>query len=101
MGIASILTAIVGLAGAAIGGLTSFMASWLTVRTQMHQKMQAAARARREKVYTAFIKEAARLFGDALGHQREEVSDLVSLYALVAQMRLLAPDEVIMRAEGV
>jgi hypothetical protein len=97
----SILTAIVGLAGAAVGGLTSFMASWLTVRTQTHQKMQTAARARRERIYTAFIKESARLFGDALGHEREEISDLVSLYAMVAQMRLIAPNDVIERAEGV
>lgn len=100
-GSASILTAMVGLAGAIIGGLTSFLTSWLTLRTQMQQKTRAAARGRREKVYTDFIKEAARLVGDALSHERGDVSDLIALYAMVARMRLLASNEVIVRAEEV
>lgn len=97
----SILTAMVGLAGAAIGGFGSFMTSWLTVRAQLLQKMRSEARSRREEVYTDFIEEATRLFGDALGHAREDVSDLVTLYALVARMRLIAPREVIDRADHV
>lgn len=97
----SILTAMVGLAGAAIGGLASFATSWLTVRAQLHQKVRDAARDRREKVYTDFIKEASRLFGDALGHEREDVSDLITLYSLVAHMRLLASNEVTLCAEKV
>jgi hypothetical protein len=100
-GSSSILTAMVGLAGAAIGGLTSFVTSWLTLRTQMHQNMLTAARERREAVYKDFIKEAARLFGDALGHEREDVSDLIALYAIVAHMRLLASSDVVERAERV
>ncbi|MDR7256376.1 hypothetical protein J2X47_000537 [Sphingomonas sp. BE270] len=91
----------VGLAGAAIGGFGSFMTSWLTVRAQLSQKIRSEARSRRELVYTDFIKEATRLFGDALGHEREDVSDLVTLYALVAKMRLIAPSDVIERAEYV
>ncbi|MBV1692793.1 hypothetical protein KRR38_35500 [Novosphingobium sp. G106] len=98
-GSGSILTAMVGLAGAALGGFGSFMTSWLTVRAQISQKIKSEARSRREDVYTDFIKEATRLFGDALGHEREDVSDLVPLYALVAKMRLIAPNDVIERAE--
>ena len=100
-GSGSILTAMVGLAGAAIGGFGSFMTSWLTVRAQLSQMIRSEARSRRELVYTDFIKEATRLFGDALGHEREDVSDLVTLYALVAKMRLIAPSDVIERAEYV
>ena len=96
-----ILTAMAGLAGAAIGGFTSFATSWLTLRTQMREKMRTAARVRREKIYTDFIKESARLFGDALGHEREDVSDLIALYALVARMRLVASTAVVERAEHV
>lgn len=100
-GSGSILTAMVGLAGAAVGGFGSFMTSWLTVRAQISQKVRSEARSRRETIYSEFIKEATRLFGDALGHEREEVSDLVTLYSLVATMRLVAPNEVIERAERV
>ena len=32
--------------------------------------------------------EASRLYGDALSHQKDDVSDLVYLYALVAKIRL-------------
>src|SRR3546814_14323917 len=84
----------VGLAGDARGGFGSFMTSWLTGRAQISQKIKSEARSRREDVYTDFIKEATRLFGDALGHEREDVSDLVPLYALVAKMRLIAPNEI-------
>jgi len=77
------------------------MTSWRTVRAQLSQKIRSEARSRREEIYTDFIKEATRLFGDALGHEREDVSDLVTLYALAARMRLIAPNEVIERAEHV
>lgn len=97
----SYLTAMVGLAGAAIGGLTSFATSWLTQRTQMREKMRAAALSRREQLYTDFITEASRLFGDALGHEREDISDLVTLYALVARMRLVPSPTVLASAEDV
>lgn len=97
----SILTAMVGLAGAMIGGMASFATSWLTLRTQLQQRIRDTARDRREKVYIEFIKEASRLFGDALGHEREELSDLITVYALVAHMRLLACNEVVDRAEDV
>lgn len=96
-----ILTAMAGLAGAAIGGFTSFATSWLTLRTQLREKMRTDARVRREKIYTAFIKESARLFGDALGHEREDASDLIALYALVARMRLMASATVVESAEHV
>ncbi len=95
------ITAMVGLAGAGIGGLTSFLTSWVTLHAQLHQKTKAAARGRREKIYTDFIKEATRLFGDALGHEREEISDLVTLYSLAARIRLLAPKDIIQHAERV
>ncbi len=97
----SILTAMVGLAGAAVGRFASFATSWLTLRAQLHQKVREAARDRREKVYTEFIREAARLFGDALGHEREDVADMITLYSLVAHMRILASDQVTLASENV
>jgi len=52
------------------------MTFWLTVRTQLSQKIRSEARSRREEIYTDFIKEAMRLFG----HEREDVSDLSSRF---------------------
>ncbi len=94
-------TALAGLAGVAIGGLTSFGTTWVTQRTQADAREREISRTRRERLYTAFIEEAARLFGDALSHERDEVTDLIKLYAILARMRLTASASVIEAGEGV
>ncbi len=97
----SYISAIAGLTGATIGGVTSLATSWITQQTQSRQREREIARTRRERLFTAFIEEASRLFADAIGHEKDEVEDLVRLYALVARMRLVATPEVIGAAEGV
>ena len=93
------LTALFGLVGVAIGGLTSFATSWLVQRAQLRHKEMQADRARREHLFREFIAEASRLYGDALSHEKDDVSDLVRLYALVAQMRLICSSPVVAAAE--
>ena len=95
------ISAIFGLAGAAIGGLTSFTSSWLIVWTQLRDKNREMERARREKLFNEIINEASRLYGDALSHEKDEVTDLVKLYALVAQARLVSSAAVAAAAERV
>src|SRR5262249_50766019 len=96
----SVLTAIVGLGGAIVGGVASFGTTWLSQSVQSKEKNLQAAAYRREKLYTDFIKEAARLFVDALSHQKDDISDLVELYAIVAHIRLIASPIVVAAAEG-
>ncbi|HWI85214.1 MAG TPA: hypothetical protein VNT42_02665 [Sphingomonas sp.] len=98
---ASYFSAIAGLTGAGIGGLTSLATSWITQQTQSRQREREIARTRRERLFTAFIEEASRLFADAIGHEKDDVNDLVRLYALVARMRLAASPSVIEAAERV
>jgi hypothetical protein len=93
------IPALTGLVGVAIGSLTSFAATWLTHRSELNEKHREAEVAKREKLFSDFIAEATRLFGDALSHQKDDVSDLVRLYALVAQMRLISSRPVIEAAE--
>ncbi|HET7085389.1 MAG TPA: hypothetical protein VFI23_11505 [Rhizomicrobium sp.] len=95
------ITAAAGLAGAVVGGLASFASSWLTQTVQAKEKFQQATINRRENLYMEFIKEAARRFGDALTHQKDDVSDLVVLYAMVAHIRVVASPGVVAAAEGV
>jgi len=97
----SYITAAVGLTGAIVGGVTSFATTWLTQSVQTKEKLQQATINRREKLYTEFLKEAARLFGDALSHQKDDIADLVTLYAMVAHIRLVASPGVISAAEHV
>jgi hypothetical protein len=95
------ISAISGLAGAAIGGLASFSTSWATQRAQIRHSHSEAERARLEGLYSEFITESARLVADALSHQKDDVADMVGLYALVGRMRLVSSLDVVAAAEQI
>ena len=98
------ISALSALAGALIGGLTSFVTSWLTQRTQLRHAHREAESAELKVLYSNFIAEAGRLFVDALGHNSEDFTDLMKLYAMVGHMRLVSSQRVIdavMRVETV
>jgi hypothetical protein len=92
------VSALAALAGATIGGMTSFATSWLTQRTQLRHAHREAERAELKTLYGDFITEAARLFVDALTRQSEEVTGLVGLYAMVGSMRLVSDQTVVVAA---
>lgn len=93
------ISALMGLAGVAVGGLASFATAWTTHRLQVKEKQREVEATKREKLFSDFIAEATRLYGDAISHQKDDVSDLVLLYALVAQMRLISSRPVVDAAE--
>ena len=95
------ISAFAALAGAAIGGLTSFGTAWLTQRAQLRNAHREAERAKLETLYNDFITEAARLFGDSLTHQKDDITNMVRLYALVGRMRLASVRAVVVAAERV
>jgi hypothetical protein len=98
---AGYISAFSALAGAAIGGLASFSTSWLTQRSQLRHSLRQAERAKLEALYNEFIAEATRLLGDALTHQKDDIADMVGLYALVGRMRLMSPRPVVIAAEQI
>ncbi len=89
------ISAFAGLAGAIIGGLTSFGTTWFTQRAQLHNSDRQAQRAKLEALYNEFINEAARLFADALTRQVDDPTQMVTLYAVLGRMRLVAARPVI------
>jgi hypothetical protein len=93
------ISAFMGLAGVTIGGFTSFSTTYLTQRAQLRERNLELERHRRDKLFGDFIGEASRLYGDALSHQQDDISGLVQLYALVANMRLVASPNVVSAAE--
>jgi hypothetical protein len=98
---AAIISALSGLAGAAIGGGTSAFSSVLSEITKDRRKTAENSFNRREQVYIEFIKEAADHFGDALTRESDDPKGFVSLYALIARMRLGSPHQVVDAAEAV
>ena len=59
----SAITALAALMGATIGGLTSFLASWFSQRTQARAQLVAQDTIQRQELYKEFIEEAVQLTG--------------------------------------
>ncbi|CAB3789634.1 hypothetical protein LMG28614_02949 [Paraburkholderia ultramafica] len=90
----SVISALAALVGAAIGGLTSVLASWLTQRTQVRAEWRAHDRARRQELYKEFIEEATNCYVDALQHNEPNLPALGNLYAKIGRMRVWSSREV-------
>ena len=89
------------LAGAAIGELTSVLASWLTQRTQAHAQWIAQEKLRRQDLYKDFIEDASKSHVHALQHNNADIPNLVGLYSRIGRMRVLSAPEVITCAEQI
>jgi len=97
----SVITALAALAGAAIGGLTSVMASWLTQRSQAREQRLAHYQLRRQNIYKEFIELASKLYIHALQNDKADVSALMGLYAEIAKMRALSSARVVDSADQI
>jgi hypothetical protein len=95
------VSAFAALAGAAIGGLTTFGASWVTQHTQARTQQLTQLVTSRQDLYRHFIEEASRLYADSLLHDAPDVGQLIRLYVLVSQMRAISSDEIVSNADGV
>ena len=98
---AGYLSAVAALAGSAVGGLTSFCASWLGQSSQLKTQMLLQDKSRREEVYRDYVCEASKSYIDALTSDKPDLSKLFTLYALICRMRILSSSKVINEAEKV
>src|SRR5262249_35165071 len=87
---AAYFSAFAALAGSVIGGLTSLGTSWLTQHSQLGAQRFARNLERRETLYKDFINEASRLYADAFEHDQTELANLVKLFAMISQMRIVS-----------
>ena len=94
----SAVTALAALAGAAIDGLTTVLASWLMQRTQMRAQWFAQDKLHRQEIYKEFIEEASKCYIDALQHDKADIPALVGLYAKIGRMRVLSSPKVVQYA---
>ena len=98
---AGYITALAALGGAALGGFTSFASSLTTQRAQMNATRTESSKSRRQKLYNAFIDGAAKMYGDALIHDKLELSGLIELHTIVSRMRVFSSGAVIENAISV
>jgi len=61
----------------------------------MKAQRSASSKSKRQKLYKAFIDDAAKIYGDALIHEKLEINGLIDLHALVSRMRIMSSQPVI------
>jgi hypothetical protein len=100
---ASIISALAGLAGAAIGGFMSALASWLAQQREARTQWFTHDRLRREDLYREFIEAASKCYVDALQHDasKPDIPSLVVMYGKIDRMRVLSSPQVVACAERV
>ena len=56
----------------------------------MKAQRSASSKSKRQKLYKAFIDDAAKTYGDALINDKLETTGLIDLHALVSRMRIVS-----------
>lgn len=98
----AILSALSALGGASLGAIASIGTTWLNQHYQDLSQRRAQDTARREHLFRDFIDLASKLYADALTHEFTDVSVIVPLYALKAQIYIFAKSrETVARADEV
>ena len=98
---ATATTALATLLGAATGGLTSVLATWLAHRTQARAQWLEQDTLRKQDLYKEFIESAARCYVHALQHEEADIPGLVDLYAKIDRMRILSSAQLVETAERI
>ena len=88
-------------AGSVVVGLSSLISAWLSKKHEARAKRASENKVGRQKLYAQFIEEASRLYMDALVRDQAEASAMVSIYALISQMRMASHADVVEKAEAV
>src|SRR5260370_4003809 len=95
----AMISILAALSGTAVGSLAPVLSNYVLQRSAAERDLLNRQLGQRESLYSDFIKEASRLYADAMIHELDDLNDIVSLYALVSRIRLLASEPVVRAAE--
>jgi ABC-type multidrug transport system fused ATPase/permease subunit len=95
----SVVTALAALAGAAIGGIMTVFASWLSQHAQARTQWISQNRALRQDLYREFINQSSKLYVHALQYSNADVVALMGLYAELSRMRIMSSETVVNSAD--
>ena len=84
-----------------MGSLSPVLSNYVLQRRVARRDLINREIAERQKLYSDFISEAARLHADAMTKSIFDLNELVSLYALTSRIRLVSPDDVVGAAEEI
>jgi hypothetical protein len=91
----SVVTALAALAGAAIGGVMTVFASWLSQHAQARTQWVAHNLVLRQELYKEFIEQSSKLYIHALQNSNADVVALMGLYAELNRMRVVSSAAVV------
>jgi hypothetical protein len=95
----AIINILAALSGIVVGSIAPVLSNYVLQKSVTQRDLLNRQLAQREALYSDFIKEASRLYADAMIHELNDLNDIVALYALVSRIRLLATDPVVTAAE--
>lgn len=100
----SIIAAFSAILGTAVGGLTTFLTTFVNQRYAMRRDILAKDVANREQLYSEFLKEVGNLYFDSINRTLDEVSQqasMITMYSLVGRIRMISSEAVLTSAEKV
>jgi hypothetical protein len=95
----AIINILAALSGIVVGSIAPVLSNYVLQKSVTQRDLLNRQLAQREALYSDFIKDASRLYADAMIHELNDLNDIVALYALVSRIRLLATDPVVRAAE--
>jgi hypothetical protein len=90
-----------GVLGSLVGASATIATAWITQGTAHRRELVRSEIDKREMLYGEFIGECSKLIIDAYGHTLEKPEKLLSAYALLNRIRLLASGAVLTEAEHI
>jgi hypothetical protein len=96
----AIISALAALGGSSVGALAPVLSNFILQRSVTQRDLLNRQISQREALYSDFINEASRIYAKSVTHNFEDMDELVSLYALVSRIRLMATEPVVHAAEA-
>ena len=88
------VSALAALAGSVVGGLTSGITTWLSLRAQARIGQLAHELSQREALFKDFIVAASKAYGEAIMSNEPQIQELVALYAMSLPRTVACADEI-------
>jgi predicted methyltransferase len=96
----AIISALAALGGSSVGALAPVLSNFVLQRSVTQRDLLNRQISQRETLYSDFINEASRIYAKSVTQDLEDMDELVSLYALVSRIRLMATEPVVRAAEA-
>lgn len=95
------ISAISALAGSVVGGFTSGITTWMSLRAQARAGRLALNVSHRQDLFRDFIVAASKLYGYAVVSSEPPLQELVDVYAMISRMRMLCSPQLVECADKI